>query len=123
METFVLFEPSPALGERPSSSSSKFLSLLAGFDLSCDLQVCGGLQEAGVAVFLHQGVDLGLSQVKAGLCGLLHVLLGDGFGGVVQVHLWRREDGSHPPGRRASWSLAECVMITSRGASERTNSS
>lgn len=71
----------------PLKVKAKLLSLLARFDLSAELQVGGGLQEAGVAVLLHQRVDLGLSQVKAGLCGLLHVLLGDGFGGVVQVDL------------------------------------
>lgn len=75
------------VSELLSSSGSEFLGLLARFDLSRDLQVRGGLQEAGVAVFLHQGVDLGLSQVKAGLRGLLNVLLCDGFGGVVQVDL------------------------------------
>lgn len=72
----------------PSRGGSKVASrALARPDLSAELQVGGGLEEAGVAVFLHQRVDLGLSQVEAGLRGLLHVLLGDGLGDVVQVDL------------------------------------
>lgn len=62
-------------------------SLLACFGLSADLQVCGGLQEAGIAVFLHQGIDFGLSQVEAGHFGVLHVLLCYCFGGVVKIYL------------------------------------
>lgn len=62
-------------------------ALLAGLGFSADLQVCAGLEEARVAVFLHQGVDFGLGQVEAGVSGVLHVLPGKGFGRVVEVHL------------------------------------
>ena len=61
--------------------------------LSAQLQVRGGLEEARVAVLLHQGVDFGLGQIETGLAGVLHVLLGDGFGHMVQIHLWRSRGG------------------------------
>lgn len=60
---------------------------LAPLGLPADLQVGGRLEEARVAVFLHQGVDFGLGQLEAGLPGVLHVLLCDGFGHMVQIHL------------------------------------
>lgn len=61
--------------------------MLACFGLSADLQVCGGLEEARVAVLLHQGVDFGLGQTETGLFGILHVLLRDGFGHMVKIYL------------------------------------
>lgn len=61
--------------------------LLACLGLSAELQVRGALEEARVAVLLHQGVDFGLGQVETGLAGMLHVLLYDGFGHMVQIYL------------------------------------
>lgn len=57
--------------------------VLTGFDLPTDLQVGDGLEEARVAVFLHQGVDLLLGQAETGLAGVFQILLGDGFGLMV----------------------------------------
>ena len=60
---------------------------LAGPGAVDELQVGGALEEAGVAVPLHQAVNLGLGHVEAPGGGLLHVLQGLGFGYVVKVHL------------------------------------
>lgn len=67
--------------------------MLARLGLSADLQVHGGLEEARVAVFLHQAVDFGLGQLETGLFGMLHVLLCDGFGQVVKIYLQGNQRG------------------------------
>lgn len=109
METFVL-EPGrsrPCVGQRlsPLRGGRKLASrVLARPDLSAELQVGGGPEEAGVAVFLHQCVDLRLSQVEAGLRGLLHVLLGDGLGDVVQVDLQDERSGVRSTSRPWIWT-------------------
>lgn len=77
---------------RNSAQDGLWNGLLASLSLSAELQVCGGLEEARVAVLLHQGVDLGLGQKETGLAGLFHVLLGGGFGLVVKIDLGD-EDG------------------------------
>lgn len=73
-----------------SSAARRKGCLLGRSGLSAELQVHGGLEEARVAVLLHQGVDFGLGQVKTGRTGIRRVLLDDGFGHVVQIYLsWR----------------------------------
>lgn len=67
--------------------AGQYRSFLAGLGLPAGLQVYGGLEEARVAVFLHQSVDFFLGQLKTGLLWMIHVLLGDGFGQVVKIHL------------------------------------
>lgn len=63
------------------------LLYLAPLGFPADLQVGGGLEEARVAVFLHQGVDFGLGQLEARLSWVLHVLFCDGFGHMVKIYL------------------------------------
>lgn len=60
---------------------------LAPLGFPADLQVGGRLEEARVAVFLHQGVDFGLGQLEAGLPGVLYVVLCNGFGHMVKIYL------------------------------------
>ena len=61
--------------------------ILAWLGLSAELQVRGGLEEARVAVLLHQGVDFSLGQAEGWLAGILKVLLRDGFGHMVKIYL------------------------------------
>lgn len=69
------------------------LFFLAPLGFPADLQVGGRLEEARVAVFLHQGVDFGLGQLEAALSGVLYVPLCDSFGHMVKIYLMRGKKG------------------------------
>lgn len=65
----------------------------AGFGLAHEVLVGRGAEEAGVAVFGHQHVNLVLGHVKAGRRQLQHVDFGDVTSFVVNVNLeGRRRD-------------------------------
>lgn len=90
------------VGSEESRGPLRFLSRLG---LSAELQIRGGLEEARVAVLLHQGVDFGLGQVEGRPAGVLQQLLGDGFCRVVQIDLGRnrrREHRDKPTGQMSS---------------------
>lgn len=59
----------------------------SGLCLSAEFHVESRFEEARVAVFLHKSVDLALGQIEARPGRLLDVLLCDGFGLVVEIHL------------------------------------
>lgn len=102
-------------------------SLLARLGLSGQVQVRRGLEEARVAVFLHQRVDFVLSLIERRLTGPRHVLPGDFFGGVVKVYLRKQRVLESTSGREVGSGIGRAkggsgVGRTSRGASEQTNS-
>lgn len=55
--------------------------------LPAELLADGRLQEAWVAVFLHQGVDLAPGKVETGAAWVFQVLHSDGFSLMVKIDL------------------------------------
>lgn len=99
------------LDPRSPGGPLRFLSRLG---LSAELQIRGGLEEARVAVLLHQGVDFGLGQVEGRPAGVLQQLLGDGFCRVVQIDLGRnrrREHRDKPTGQMSSLFVANHLPL------------
>lgn len=98
------------VGSEESRGPLRFLSRLG---LSAELQIRGGLEEARVAVLLHQGVDFGLGQVEGRPAGVLQQLLGDGFCRVVQIDLGRNRRREH----RDNNGVDNCRKLTGQMSS------